>query len=292
MPKVKISDFSSTAGNNTDINSINIAENCPPSGINDAIRTLMAYLKDWQSGAVAQDNNFNGAVTVSGATVLSSNLTVNGNATFGDASGDTLTINANSASIPNTLTFNNEILVNRPTATVTGSISGTTLTVTAVSSGLLRVGFIISGTGVTAGTTITAYGTGTGGNGTYTVSASQTVSSTTITGTSNEPSFEVISTDSMRIPSGTTAQRPSSPVAGYIRYNTTLGRFEGYGSAWGGLGGGATGGGSDTVFQENSKTVTTSYTITPSKCASSVGPITVNSGVTVTVPSGSRWVVL
>jgi hypothetical protein len=62
MAKVKISDFSTTAGNNTDINSINIAEGCAPSGINDAIRTLMAYLKDWQSGAVAQDNTFNGVV--------------------------------------------------------------------------------------------------------------------------------------------------------------------------------------------------------------------------------------
>lgn len=66
-------------------------------------------------------------------------------------------------------------------AVVTGSISSTTLTVTAVTSGTLAVGVALSGTGVTAGTTITALGTGTGGAGTYTVSASQTVSSTTIT---------------------------------------------------------------------------------------------------------------
>jgi hypothetical protein len=65
-------------------------------------------------------------------------------------------------------------------AVVTGSIATTTLTVTAVTSGTLAVGQQISGTGVTAGTTITAFGTGTGGAGTYTVSASQTVSSTTI----------------------------------------------------------------------------------------------------------------
>jgi hypothetical protein len=63
----------------------------------------------------------------------------------------------------------------------TGSISTTTLTITATTSGALAIGSIISGTGVTAGTTITAFGTGTGGNGTYTVSASQTVASTTIT---------------------------------------------------------------------------------------------------------------
>jgi hypothetical protein len=50
MPKTKISEFSATPANNTDIDSINIAEGCSPSGINDAIRELMAQLKDWQSG--------------------------------------------------------------------------------------------------------------------------------------------------------------------------------------------------------------------------------------------------
>jgi hypothetical protein len=57
-------------------------------------------------------------------------------------------------------------------------------------------------------------------------------------------------------------------------------------------GGGATGGGSDQIFQLNGKTVTTSYSIPSGKNAMSVGPITVSSGQTVTVPSGSRWVVL
>lgn len=65
-------------------------------------------------------------------------------------------------------------------ATVTASISGTTMTVTATTLTGLDVGQIISGTGVTAGTFITAFGTGSGGNGTYTVSVSQTVGSTTI----------------------------------------------------------------------------------------------------------------
>lgn len=64
---------------------------------------------------------------------------------------------------------------------VTGSISGTTLTVTGVTSGVLAVGDVISGTGVTANTIIVALGTGTGGVGTYTVDTSQTVLSTMIT---------------------------------------------------------------------------------------------------------------
>ena len=65
-------------------------------------------------------------------------------------------------------------------AIVTGDISGTTLTVSAVTSGTLRIGQTIEGTGVTDGTIIKAFGTGSGGTGTYTVSASQTVASTTI----------------------------------------------------------------------------------------------------------------
>lgn len=68
-------------------------------------------------------------------------------------------------------------------AVVTGSIAGTTLTVTAVTSGALTVGQYISGSNVAAGSYITAFVTGNGGTGTYTVSASSTASSTTITAT-------------------------------------------------------------------------------------------------------------
>jgi hypothetical protein len=65
-------------------------------------------------------------------------------------------------------------------AVFTGEISGTTLTVTAVTSGILSVGQRVYGTGITQGTFITALGTGTGGTGTYTVGISQTVSSMTM----------------------------------------------------------------------------------------------------------------
>ena len=102
-------------------------------------------------------------------------------------------------------------------------------------------------------------------------------------------------TGSAEIPSGTTAQRDVSPSAGYLRFNSTDTSFEGYdGSAWGAIGGGggASGGGTDAIFYENGQTITTSYSITASTNAMSTGPLTVNSGVSVTVPSGSRWVVL
>ena len=100
-------------------------------------------------------------------------------------------------------------------------------------------------------------------------------------------------TGQIQIPSGTQAQRSASPAPGMIRYNNTFGTFEGYTAAgWGQLGGGATGGGPDEVFVENSRIVTTNYTLSTNKSAESVGPITINSGVTVTIPSAERWVIL
>lgn len=50
MAKTKISEWSATPSNNTDIDGINIAEGCAPSGINDAIREMMSQIKDWQAG--------------------------------------------------------------------------------------------------------------------------------------------------------------------------------------------------------------------------------------------------
>jgi len=88
MAKTKISEFSATPANNTDIDSINIAEGCAPSGINDAIRELMAQLKDFQTGAVG--DSFNGPIGTSTAAAgafttlsASSTLGVTGVATLG-----------------------------------------------------------------------------------------------------------------------------------------------------------------------------------------------------------------
>jgi hypothetical protein len=61
---------------------------------------------------------------------------------------------------------------------------------------------------------------------------------------------------------------------------------------WAQIGGGATGAGNDQIFVQNGQTVTATYSIPVGKNASSVGPITINSGVSVTVPSASRWVIL
>jgi hypothetical protein len=89
MAKTKISEFSPTPANNTDIDNINIAEGCAPSGINDAIRELMAQLKDFQAGTAG--DSFNGPIgattAVTGAftnVTASGTLGVTGVATLGN----------------------------------------------------------------------------------------------------------------------------------------------------------------------------------------------------------------
>jgi len=100
------------------------------------------------------------------------------------------------------------------------------------------------------------------------------------------------STGSTILASGTTAQRDSTPSAGYIRFNSDYATGEIYnGTSWAGLGG-ATGAGGDDIFYENGTNVTTSYTITSGKNAMSAGPITIDTGATVTVPTGSTWTIV
>lgn len=99
-------------------------------------------------------------------------------------------------------------------------------------------------------------------------------------------------TGALVTPTGTTAERPT-PATGYLRFNTTLSKPEVYnGSAWGSVGGGATGGGSDEIFIENGQSVTVSYAIASGRNAMSTGPISVADGITVTIPTGSRWVII
>jgi hypothetical protein len=174
MAKTKISEFSATASSNTDIDGINLAEGMAPSLVNNAIRELMAQLKDQQAGT----------------------------------SGDNFTVG--------------------------GTLYADTMA---------PVGSIIT----------------------------------------------INSTGAIKLPSGTTAERPTGAV-GQLRYNSTLTRIETYnGSNWVELG--ATADPSGAIFQNNN-TISTNYTISTNKNGMSAGPITISSGVSVTVPSGSRWVVV
>jgi hypothetical protein len=80
MAKTKISEFDVDPSNNTDINSINIAEGCAPSGINNAIRQLMSDLKEWQNGSSGDSMTVAGTLTVSGSADITGLLKVDGSA--------------------------------------------------------------------------------------------------------------------------------------------------------------------------------------------------------------------
>jgi len=197
-----------------------------------------------------------------------------------------------------------------------------------------------------------------------------TFTTLTVTGVSTfNGTANFLSTDDIKIPVGSTAQRPTSPTVGMIRFNSDTNQYEGnkivtgqgitsitfvsstatlttnsphglstndyvtvtgaspaqyngtysitvtgastftyvmastpatnatavgtyYANLWLAIGGGATGSGGNQVFVENDQTVTSSYTITTGKNAMSAGPITINTGVTVTVPDNSTWVIV
>jgi hypothetical protein len=96
-------------------------------------------------------------------------------------------------------------------------------------------------------------------------------------------------TGAIVVPVGTTGQQPTG-ATGMLRFNSTTVGFEGYnGSVWASVGGGATGGGTDQIFYLNGQTVTTSYSIPSGQNAGTFGPVTVDSGATVTIPAGSTW---
>ena len=125
-----------------------------------------------------------------------------------------------------------------------------------------------------------------GGTGASTAADARTNLGVTITNVSDQANS---STGWIDLPAGTDGER-GSPTSGAIRFNTTSTAFEGYnGSAWGALGGGNT---TSNGLWENNATISSNYTITSGNNALSAGPLTINSGVTVTVPSGSTWVVV
>jgi hypothetical protein len=148
------------------------------SGANSNITSLTGLTTPLPTGTA-------NAVVVGGATGTSPSLAVRPGA-FGQVLASTAGATVNATALVAgvqysalTLGTTNFTTVGATSTTLSGSIAGTTLTVTAGSGA--AIGQILSGTGVTADTTITAFGTGTGGAGTYVVSASQTVAATLIT---------------------------------------------------------------------------------------------------------------
>lgn len=118
MAKTKISEFDTNPDLNTDINSINIAEGCSPAGINNAIRQLMADLKDWQSGA---DDKY--IAPAGSAAAPSWTFSGDTNTGFYSAGADQIGVAANGSSVGS---FTSAGFVGNVTGNVTGNASTVT----------------------------------------------------------------------------------------------------------------------------------------------------------------------
>ena len=191
------------------------------------------------------------------------------------------------------LDLNTNKVINLDPATVAGNAVEYDQFVTATTTSVNITGGTINGTTIGATTAATGRFTTLQATGAFTAGSTAAITgNTTVGGTLTVTGLGSFNgTGALKIPAGTTGQQPS-PVTGMIRYNSTTNLFEGYGNAWGSLGGGATGGGGNQIFFENDQTVTTNYTIPSTKNAMSAGPITIDTSVTVTISTGANWVIV
>jgi hypothetical protein len=207
MAKNKVSEWSATPANNTDIANIDIAEGCAPSGINNAIREIMAQVKDMQTGADGDDFNVGGDLYVADDATIADTLIVQ-NATI----------------INGTLrTDGTHFALGGVTGNLTGNVSGTSANVTgtvAVANGgtgltTLTANNVILGNGTstptfvapsTAGNVLTSNGTtwvsgtaGLGYNQTWQDVKASRAQGTTYTNSTGKPIFVSITIDSNNI---------------------------------------------------------------------------------------------
>jgi hypothetical protein len=289
-------------------------------------QSIKAYV---DNNVTAQDLDFAGDTGTGAVDLDSQTFTVAGTANEVEtaASGQTITIGLPSdVTVGNDLTVTNDLTVSNDAAVtgnttltgtlgVTGNSTLSTLDVTgaagvdgdfdvatnkftvASASGNTSVGgtlgvsgnTTLSGTlGVTGATTLSSSVGVTGAatlSSTLGVTGNTTMSTFTATG---DGTFS--GTGQVQVPSGTTGERSGSPANGMLRYNTSNAQFEGYAAgAWGNIGGGAEAGGAIVV---NNDVASQSYTIASGENGFSVGPMTVSSGVSITVSTGQRWVVI
>ena len=124
MAKTKVSEWDVVATNNTDIDGINIANDCPPSYVNDAMREMMAQIKDWQLGAGGDPLTVSGAFTATGATNITGSFAMDG--VLGE-NGQVLT-SKGSTETPTWETLGNMSVQNKDAVDITGgTITGTTI---------------------------------------------------------------------------------------------------------------------------------------------------------------------
>jgi len=231
-------------------------------------------------------------------------------ATLFSGSGASLTNIPNSATTANSANGASTIVARDANGSFTANV-GTFTTVSGAGAGLTN----INASNISSGTIANARTTGSASNGASTivlrdsngsfagnvitgvtgsfsgnVSANNVTISAALSGNTANFSGNVLlnGTGALKVPVGTAAQQPT-PSTGMVRFNTTDTQFEGYnGSQWSSIGGAAAGG----AVYENKNQIIANYTMTSGYNGESVSPITVAAGVSITIPAGSRWVVL
>jgi len=189
MAKTKISEYSSTAGNNTDINSINLAEGMAPSLVNNAIRQLMAQLKNFQDGSAGDNVTVGGNLYVTGTSTMTGAITasggVNGNITSSSATitGGTINGAVIGGSSAQAITGTNVTATVGFTGPLTGAVTGN---VTGNVTGAVTGNVTGNLTGNVTGNVTAASGTSTFNNVTISGSLDMDAgTSATITGLAN-----------------------------------------------------------------------------------------------------------
>jgi hypothetical protein len=305
LPGVNSAGNQNTSGTAAIATTVTVADESTDTSCNVLFTTAATGNLGPKSGTNLTFNSDTGILTATGfAGALTGNVTGNASGSSGSTTGNAATATAlETARNIGGVSFDGTGNIDLPGVNTAGSqnTSGNATTATTATTST-NVTVADESTDTTCFPLFTTAATGdlapkSGSNLTFN-SNTGVLGATTFSGSGSSLTgvvIETASTGSAEIPVGTTAQRDGSPATGMFRFNSTTTGFEGYdGSAWGAIGGGggATGAGGDEVFQENERVVTTNYTLSTNKSAMCVGPLTINTGVTVTIPSGERLVIL
>jgi hypothetical protein len=304
-------DVTTVAGNITNVsnfaNRYRIASSDPSDSLDAGdlvFNTSSNVLKVYNGSAWVEIDNSPSVVTIADESSDTTCFPLFATAATGDVqpkSGSNLTFNSSSGALTAT-SFVGDVTGN--VSGSSGSTTGNAATATALETARNIGGVSFDGTGNidlpgvnTAGSQNTS-GTAAGLSATLGVSSGGT-GATSLTangvlignGTSAVTAVDMSTKGNLLAGDG--SGNPSTLGVGTNNFVLTADSSEATGLKWAAAAAaGATGAGGDEVFVENERVVTTSYTLSTNKSAMCVGPLTINTGVTVTIPSGERLVIL
>lgn len=207
MAKNKVSEWSSTASNNTDIGGIDIAENCAPSGINNGLRTIMAQIKNMITGADGDNFTVGGNLTVTGTTTLTGDATAPTQSSSDNSSkvATTAYVKSNLTSLVTSITGGTSGLNMTSTTGKTVVISSATPAVLTVTTGAdlptngTQITFTTTGTIPTGMSLNTAYTVANASGTTFNITLNGSLVNTTSSGTGTHSFFPLATTGNIEV---------------------------------------------------------------------------------------------